>query len=166
MCLSINYRLEPRASFPDFHEDFATAIGWAREHAGEHGGDPVTLIVSGSSSGAHLAAMAALTDTAVAGALCFYGYYGHVDGAPESTPVTYLRADAPPSPRARRPRHDGAHRWAREFADSLARAPGAEVDYLELHGAEHSFDLSHSVRNKLVVGRRSTSPSGSALAGA
>ena len=152
VCLSINYRLQPRALFPDFHEDYAKAIGWAREHAGEHGGDPVTLFVSGSSAGAHLAATAALTDTAVAGALCFYGYYGRVDGTPESTPVTYLRADAPPFFLAH-----GDHDtmvpvgWAREFADALARTSRAEVDYLELHGAQHSFDLFHSVRNELVV---------------
>ena len=152
VCLSINYRLQPRASFPDCREDYAKAIGWAREHAGEHGGDPATLFVSGSSAGAHLAATAALTDTAVAGALCFYGYYGRVDGTPESTPVSHLRADAPPFFLAH-----GDHDtlvpvgWARDFVEALARTSSAEVDYLELPGAQHSFDLFHSVRNELVV---------------
>lgn len=154
VCLSINYRLEPRASFPDFHEDYTKAIGWAREHAGEHGGDSATLFVSGSSAGAHLAAMAALNDTAVAGALCFYGYYGRVDGTPESTPVTYLRSDAPPFFLAHGD-HDTVVPvgWAREFVEALERTSSAEVDYLELPGAQHSFDLFHSVRNELVVRR-------------
>jgi acetyl esterase/lipase len=154
VCLSINYRLRPRASFPDLCEDYTKAIGWAREHASEHGGDPATLFVSGSSAGAHLAAIAALNDTAVAGALCFYGYYGRVDGTPESTPVTYLRSDAPPFFLAHGD-HDTVVPvgWAREFVEALERTSSAEVDYLELTGAQHSFDLFHSVRNELVVRR-------------
>ena len=75
-----------------------------------------------------------------------------MDGTPESTPVTYLRADAPPFFLAHGD-HDTVVPvgWAREFVEALARTSSAEVDYLELPGAQHSFDLFHSVRNELVV---------------
>ena len=166
VCLSINYRLQPRASFPDFHEDYAKAIGWAREHAGEHGGDSATLFVSGSSAGAHLAAMAALTDTAVAGALCFYGYYGRVDGTPESTPVTIsgrtrhrsssltatTTRSCPSDGRATSSRHWRAPRVPRSTTSS---SPGHSTP-------STSSTLSATSSSS---GRRSTSPSGPALVG-
>jgi alpha/beta hydrolase fold len=37
------------------------AIAWVRRHGAEHGADPSVLVVAGSSAGAHLASMAALT---------------------------------------------------------------------------------------------------------
>ncbi len=87
-------------------------ISWARGHAAEYGADPSLLIVAGSSAGAHLAAMAALTpndpafqpgfedaDTAVSAAVCLYGYYGDREpaGALPSSPEVYLSCDAPRS---------------------------------------------------------------------
>ena len=152
VCLSISYRLQPQASFPDFHDDYARAITWAREHAGEYGGDAETLFVSGSSAGAHMAAMAALTDTAVAGALCFYGYYGRVDSTPGSTPAAFLRQDAPPFFLAHGDQDTLVPvEWARDFVEALSRTSCNEVAYLELPWAQHSFDLFRSIRYERVV---------------
>jgi len=61
VCVAINYRLAPRAKFPDAIVDVKLALAWIREHIAEYGGDPDRIVVSGGSAGAHLAAMAALT---------------------------------------------------------------------------------------------------------
>ena len=91
-----------------------SAIAWAREHAPEYGADPSTLVVAGSSAGAHLASIAALTpndpdlqpgldsaDTSVSAALCLYGYHGYYYGSgptdvPHSSPMAYVHPGAPP----------------------------------------------------------------------
>ena len=112
VCLSANYRLRPAATFPDYLIDVKKVIAWAREHAHEYGADPTRVFVAGSSAGAHLAAMAALTannptfqpgferaDTAVTAAIGLYGYYGAVDTTRQSLPSSprdYVRPDAPP----------------------------------------------------------------------
>ncbi len=88
VCVSINYRLSPRAKFPDHLIDVKQAIAWTREHAGEYGGDPSFLAVTGGSAGGHLTALAALTgnepeyqpgfedaDTSVQAAVPYYGVY-------------------------------------------------------------------------------------------
>lgn len=52
-----DYRLYPEVRFPVFVDDMATAVRWARDHAGEYGGDPDKLFLMGHSAGAHIAAM-------------------------------------------------------------------------------------------------------------
>ena len=81
VCVSANYRLAPTGRYPDQLIDAKRAIAWVGLNAGGYGADPTQIFVAGSSSGAHLAAMAALTaneiylqpgfeqvDTTVAGA--------------------------------------------------------------------------------------------------
>jgi acetyl esterase/lipase len=92
VCVSANYRLSPRATFPDHVIDLKHAIAWIREHGAEHGGDPGFLVVTGGSAGGHLAALVALTanepeyqpgfehvDTAVQACVAFYGVYDFTD---------------------------------------------------------------------------------------
>jgi acetyl esterase/lipase len=92
VCVSINYRLSPRATFPDPLVDVKRAIAWIREHVAEYGGDPRFLVVTGGSAGGHLCALTALTandpeyqpgfedvDTQVAGCVAFYGVYDFTD---------------------------------------------------------------------------------------
>jgi acetyl esterase/lipase len=55
-----DYRLYPQARFPQFAEDGAAAVKWAREHASEFGGDPHAIFLMGHSAGAHIAATVAL----------------------------------------------------------------------------------------------------------
>jgi acetyl esterase/lipase len=86
--INANYRLSPKAAFPDHLVDLKKAIAWYREHAEEHGADPDFLCVTGGSAGGHLAALVALTandpeyqdgfesvDTRMLAAVPFYGVY-------------------------------------------------------------------------------------------
>jgi len=57
-----NYRLRPQVRFPDFLDDGALAVKWAREHAREFSGDPNAIFVMGHSAGGYLAAMLALDE--------------------------------------------------------------------------------------------------------
>src|SRR2546427_7494593 len=92
VCVAADYRLSPRATFPDHLIDVKRAVAWIREHGALYGADPDFLIVTGGSAGAHLAALVALTpnapeyqpgfegvDTAVDGCVAFYGVYDFTD---------------------------------------------------------------------------------------
>ena len=92
VCVSANYRLSPRATFPDHLVDLKRAIAWIRAHVAEYGGDPDFLVVTGGSAGGHLAALVALTandpeyqpgftevDTSVRACVAFYGVYDFTD---------------------------------------------------------------------------------------
>jgi acetyl esterase/lipase len=91
-CFSVDYRLSPRATFPDHVVDVKRAIAWIREHAQEYAADPDFLVLGGNSAGGHLAALAALTandpeyqpgfeaaDTSVQACTAFYGVYDFLD---------------------------------------------------------------------------------------
>ncbi|MER3452225.1 MAG: alpha/beta hydrolase [Acidimicrobiia bacterium] len=94
VCVAINYRLSPRATFPDHIVDVKRAIAWIRERIGDYGGDPSFVVITGGSAGGHLAALAALTpnhrewqpgfeeiDTSVAACVPFYGVYDFTNTA-------------------------------------------------------------------------------------
>jgi acetyl esterase/lipase len=57
-----DYRVYPEARFPNFLEDGASAVRWAKDNAARFGGDPQKLFVMGHSAGAYIAAMLALDD--------------------------------------------------------------------------------------------------------
>jgi len=60
--VSCNYRLSPKATWPDHIVDVKRVLAWAKENAAAYGGDPARfLAISGNSAGGHLAALAALT---------------------------------------------------------------------------------------------------------
>ena len=59
--VTINYRLSPRATWPDHIVDCKRALAWVREHIAEYGGDPGFIAVGGGSAGGHLAALLALS---------------------------------------------------------------------------------------------------------
>jgi acetyl esterase/lipase len=62
VCVACNYRLSPRATWPEHIVDVKQALAWTRAHAAEFGGDPRRfLAIAGASAGGHLAALAALT---------------------------------------------------------------------------------------------------------
>ena len=92
VCVSITYRLSPRATWPDHIVDVKRAIDWTRRTIADHGGDPDFLVITGGSAGGHLSTLAALTpgeaafqpgfeeaDTSVAAAVPFYGVYDFTD---------------------------------------------------------------------------------------
>ncbi|WP_156760214.1 alpha/beta hydrolase [Microbacterium karelineae] len=70
---SVDYRLSGEAIFPAQADDVAAALAWIRSiGAEEHGLDASRIVVWGESAGGHLAAMAAVTDPEIAGAVCWY----------------------------------------------------------------------------------------------
>jgi len=88
LCVSVNYRLSPHATFPDHLLDVKKALAWVREHGARYGADPDFIVVTGGSAGAHLASLVALTanhpayqpgfehvDTSVAACVPMYGVY-------------------------------------------------------------------------------------------
>lgn len=115
-----NYRHYPQVKMPGFMDDAARAAQWAAAHAGEYGGDPQRLFLMGHSAGAHLAALVTLDRRyfvatgqpvpSIAGVIGLSGPYdflplleedvqdmfGPPDLFPESQPINYVRADAPP----------------------------------------------------------------------
>jgi acetyl esterase/lipase len=168
VCISASYRLRPRAVFPDYLIDAKKVIAWARRHGEEYGADPSVVFIAGSSAGAHLAAMAALTpndgsfqpgfeeaDTQVSGAICLFGYYGPVDGGRQplpSSPFDYVRPDAPPLFVAHG--EDDAlvpASRARALAARLRDVSTSPVVYAELPGGPHNFDLFHSIRFEILT---------------
>lgn len=87
--LDIRYPLSPAATFPDHLIGVKRAIAWAKEEGSQRFGmDPQRIAIAGGSSGAHLAALAALTsqdvslqpgfadaDTSVVACIPSYGIY-------------------------------------------------------------------------------------------
>jgi acetyl esterase/lipase len=166
VCISANYRLSPAATFPDQLIDVKKVIAWAREHGPEYGADPAVVFVAGSSAGGHLASLAALTpndpvfqpgfegaDTSVAAAISLYGYYGSLGSDHDpSSPLAYVRTDAPPFLVV----HGDKDTLvlvedARHFVERLQGASSNPVVYAELPGAQHTFDLFHSLRFEAVI---------------
>ena len=84
----VSYPLAPAATFEDQLIALKRAVAWVRTAGPNHGVDPRFIAVTGGSSGAHLAALLALTpnrveyqpgfepvDTTVQAAVPFYGIY-------------------------------------------------------------------------------------------
>ncbi len=167
VCISASYRLSPAARFPDQLVDVKKVIAWVREHGHEYGADPVMMFVAGSSAGGYLAAMAGLTpnhpafqpgfehsDTSVAAAICLYGYYGSPDTDEQSpsSPLSYVGTDPPPFFVAHGDQDTVVLvEDARLFVERLRSASSTPVVYAELPGAQHTFDLFHSIRSETVV---------------
>ena len=47
VCVSINYRLSPRNTWPDHIVDVKQAIGWVKDNIGRYGGDPDFIAITG-----------------------------------------------------------------------------------------------------------------------
>jgi acetyl esterase/lipase len=167
VCISANYRIRRAGAFPAPLTDLKRVIAWVREHGHEHGADPSVLFVAGSSAGAHLASMAALTpnepafqpgfeqaDTSVTAAIGLYGYYGprSIRSSLPSSPNAYVGPHAPPFLLV----HGDLDTLvipddARRFAARLENASEQPVLYAELPGTQHGFDLFHNPRFEAVV---------------
>jgi acetyl esterase/lipase len=166
-CISANYHLSesPNAGFPQHLIDAKRVIAWTRSEGHRFGVDPHMILVAGSSAGAHMTAMAALTandlefqpdfetaDTSFAAAIGLYGYYGRLghDGRPTS-PFDHL-GTAPPVLLI----HGTNDTYtpiegARALARGLRETSAHPVVLAELPGGQHSFDVFHSVRMEAVV---------------
>jgi acetyl esterase/lipase len=163
-----DYRLVPQVRFPTFVEDCARAVKWAHDHAGDFGGDPRRIALSGHSAGAYNAAMVALdrhfladigVDPAIVrGAALLSGPYdfypfteergraalGQWPRPLETQPIHFARRDAPPMLLM----HGTADtvvqpRNSRELAAALTRA-GAVAE-LKLYPGKSHIDTIKSL---------------------
>lgn len=116
-----DYRLVPKAHWPDFIEDSAAAVAWTHEHIAKLGGDPDRIALMGHSAGAYNAAMLALDPQwlraaksdpsiirGVAGLAGPYDFLplekggrgdkamGKVKPIEKTQPIHFARGDAPP----------------------------------------------------------------------
>ncbi len=192
VCVTINYRLSPRARFPDHLIDCKRALAWVKENIAGYGGDPTFVAVSGGSAGGHLAALVGLTagdpsyqpgfeaaDTSVAACLPFYGIYDFTNrdglwrhGFGRFLERLVMRTSLAADPEAYRRAspidqvHEGAPPFmvvqgandtlvpvgeARAFCAALRGVCTSPVVYVELPGAQHAFEVFHSVRTAHVV---------------
>lgn len=193
VCVAPNYRLSPKATFPDHLVDVKLAMKWVREHVAEHGGDPSFVVITGGSAGGHLASMVALTagdpeyqpgfedvDTSVVACVPFYGAYDLLgryggrgaDGMYGGAARWLLKRD-PVADRAEFERASPLDRVGpqappfmivhgtldslvpiaegRAFAAALREQSPEPVVFLELPGAEHAFEIFHSIRSEATV---------------
>ena len=164
MCISANYRLSPAATFPAQLIDAKKVIAWVRAHGKEYGADTSAVFVAGGSAGAQLASQSALTpndpklqpgfesaDTSVAAVIALYGYFGWMGGE-FLQQIADSRKAIPPFFVLHGKQDtllpvEGARHFVQELR-GISRNP---VVYAELPGAQHNFDLFHSVRNEAVV---------------
>ena len=142
VCISANHLLRPHVSHADQVADVRAAIEWVQSHAGEYGGDPSRLFLVGSSAGAYLA-IEAVTDGAVgiAGLICRYGSYGDLAPTPDLPPILVIHGENDLLVRASD---------VRQFVERMRAGSGAPVEYVELPGAHHDFDLYESIRSAAI----------------
>ncbi len=168
--VSANYGLRPTVGFPEHLIDAKRVIAWVHREAHRYGMDAGTIVMSGSSAGAHLATLSALTpgdpafqpgfedvDTRLAAAVGLYGWYARYYGrpateVPASTPLALDARDAPPVLLV----HGDLDSYApiepaRALAAHLRAASARPVVYAELPGAQHGFDFGASERAEAVV---------------
>ena len=147
ICVSINYRLSPKSTWPDHIVDVKRAIAWVKENIGDYGGDPDFVAVTGGSAGGHLSALAALTandvglqpgfeqaDTSVQAAVPFYGVYDFMrtDRALHPMMVPFLERLV-----VKRPRRDAPDVYA--AASPITHVGVDAPPFFVLHGRNDSF---------------------------
>lgn len=148
VCVAVNYPLSPRARWPEHIVAVKRAVGWIREHAGEYGGDPSFLAVTGGSAGGHLAAMLALTpndpllqpgfedvDTSVQACVPFYGVYDFTDE--DGTKASKVRLDG--LIRKYVMGRDAVYPDDYRLASPLSRANDAAPPFLVVHGTNDTL---------------------------
>ena len=167
--ISANYRLRPEATYFDHLADAKRVIAWAHEHGHEYGADASTLVVSGGSAGAHLAAVAGQSqndpqlqpgfeesDTSISAVVGLYGWYGGYYGMggadSPAGPLGYDASQAPPFFIAHGELDTIATiESARRLEQHLRAASKNPVVFAELPGGHHGFDLFYSLRYEAVV---------------
>lgn len=168
--ISATYHLSPtpESGFPQHLKDIKTLLRWIRT-SGPGLGIPADapIVVAGSSAGAHIAMMTALTagdptyqpgfeelDTSLAGVVGLYGYYGRLGPRTKdvSDPARLPAAQAPPAAII----HGALDtytpvRGSRRLVRHLRAESANPVMYAELPGAQHGFDAARTPRYLAVV---------------
>jgi acetyl esterase/lipase len=142
-----NYRLVPKAHFPDFVEDGAQAVAKTREIASRYGGDPDRIVLMGHSAGAYIAVHLALEPRYLAAAgvdmatiRAAVGLAGPYDFYPFDVPASIAAFGRSPDPHATQPIN-----FARGDAPPLLLLHG---DKDTVVGPYHSERLHDAIRAK------------------
>ncbi len=193
ICISINYRLSPTATFPDHIVDVKKAIAWIRQNISEYGGNSDYFAITGGSAGGHLSSLAALTpnkaefqpgfedlDTSIDAAVPFYGIYDFLDrhhilgsmgmekqlaklvfkSSPQEQPELWdsmcsesqINSKAPPFFIIHGTHDSLAFEEAGEaFANALGASSENPVAYASVEGAQHAFEIFHSLRTENTI---------------
>ncbi|MDT5209568.1 MAG: hypothetical protein QOF67_1983 [Mycobacterium sp.] len=147
VCVSIDYRVSPKHTWPDHIVDVKRALAWIKENIADYGGDPDFVAISGGSAGGHLCSLAALTaddpqwqpgfedaDTSVVAAVPIYGRYDWVsvkgDGRKEF--IAFLQKFVVKKPFAE-------YRQVYEDASSIKRIRPDAPPFFILHGQDDSI---------------------------
>ena len=193
VCVSISYRLSPRASFPDHIIDCKRALVWVKENIAKYGGDADFIVTTGGSAGGHLTSLLALSankpelqpefedkDTSVQGCVPYYGIYDLMDEQrlqlsvaleeileegivkqsksenPDlyrlMSPISHIRSDAPPFLLVHGDKDSLTSLGeAQYFASQLDEISTQTVEFAEIAGAQHAFDIFSSLRSDYVL---------------
>ncbi len=142
VCASANYRLRPHVGYDEQLADALAAIEWVRSHAQEYGGDPDRIFLVGSSAGAYLSVDAVNAGTnGIAGIVGRYGYYGGLMPERPQPPILVIHGENDLFVRPS---------YAREFVERMRVGSSHPVEYVELPGGHHDFDLYESIRSNAV----------------
>jgi acetyl esterase/lipase len=167
VCVTINYRLSPRSTWPDHIVDVKRAIAWVRDNIAAHGGDPGFLAITGGSAGGHLSSLAALTpnepafqpgfeeaDTTLQAAVPFYGVYDFTnrDATGRADLADFLEARVLKSSLA-----EDRERW--EQASTMSHVRPDAPPFFVIHGANDTLVPVEQARAFVEMLRKeSTSP--------
>jgi acetyl esterase/lipase len=161
VCVAINYRLSPRATWPDHVVDVKRAIAWIRAHIHEYGGDPDDLSITGGSAGGHLSSLTALTandpafqpgfedvDTTIRAAAPMYGVYDFCNRDGTASPdlegllrKVVMKGDLSVDPDA----------W--EAASPMARITPEAPPFMVVHGTNDSLVPVEQARSFVTMMR-------------
>ncbi|HEX4863369.1 MAG TPA: alpha/beta hydrolase [Acidimicrobiales bacterium] len=170
VCVPINYRLSPRATWPDHIVDVKRAIAWVKANIARYGGDPDFVVITGGSAGGHLSSFAAMSanapefqpgfeeaDTSVQAAVPFYGVYDLTDwdghGGPPQT-IKFVQRMLLKSPLATdRERWLKASpiNWVSEDAPPTMLLHGTNDSLVPVEGARRMADALRSTSKQPVV---------------
>ncbi|ULE34565.1 alpha/beta hydrolase [Mycobacterium sp. IDR2000157661] len=147
VCVSIDYRVSPRHTWPAHIVDVKRALAWVKENIADYGGDPDFVAITGGSAGGHLSSLAALTaddpqwqpgfedvDTSVVAAVPIYGRYDWVSGrgAGRKEFIGFLQRFVVKKPIAE-------HKQVYVDASSIMRVRPDAPPFFILHGQDDSI---------------------------
>jgi acetyl esterase/lipase len=166
VCVSIDYRVSPRNTWPDHIVDVKRALAWIKENIADYGGDPDFVAISGGSAGGHLCSLAALThddpqyqpgfedaDTSVVAAVPIYGRYDWFTskGSGRKEFIAFLQKFVVKKPIAE-------HKQIYVDASSIKRVRPDAPPFFILHGQDDSIIPVHEGR-EFAEAMRNTSRS-------
>lgn len=147
VCVSIDYRVSPRHTWPAHIVDVKRALAWIKANIADYGGDPNFVAITGGSAGGHLSSLAALTpddpqwqpgfedaDTSVVAAVPIYGRYDWVtsQGSGRKEFIAFLQKFVVK-------KRIAEHRQTYVDASSIKRLRPDAPPFFVLHGQDDSI---------------------------